>query len=157
MTDGAQVIGGIGGSSSAAATVTGFPVRRQPENRLTGRNLASSFDAGGSGRLRLARERRGLSQTALGKLADKSQQTISDWENGSLQPTFDALRDLTVALGESPEIPSGMYLVDLAAVEEIRRGARGKSPWAAKLPDHPFLATEKEFRALQRDLEQKAK
>jgi len=49
-------------------------------------------------RLRLARERCGLTQSALAERLSTTQQTIARWETGKAEPSLAALRDLAICL-----------------------------------------------------------
>jgi transcriptional regulator with XRE-family HTH domain len=49
-------------------------------------------------RLKLARERRGLTQSELAEHIDTTQQTIARWETGKAEPSLAALRDLAICL-----------------------------------------------------------
>lgn len=54
-------------------------------------------------RLQAARESRGLTQGALGKLVGGVDQvTVSRWENGKRMPTFETRLLLVAVLGEDP-------------------------------------------------------
>ena len=53
------------------------------------------------------REKRGLSQTKLGKMVGAAQNTISNWENGNRKPDYEALKILATFFGCSVEYIMG--------------------------------------------------
>ena len=54
------------------------------------------------GRLRFSRRRMGLSQSALGRAADRSKQLVSAWERGRAEITASALAKISQALNIDP-------------------------------------------------------
>lgn len=59
--------------------------------------MAASKQAFGK-RLRMAREGFQLTQTALGRLVDKTQKAVSEWEGGQAEPDIETLGRLAVVL-----------------------------------------------------------
>ncbi|WP_312309207.1 helix-turn-helix domain-containing protein [Stenotrophomonas indicatrix] len=74
-------------------------------------------------RLRESRDRRGLTQSELGKEAGLPSTTISHFESGSRKPSFDNLRRLTKVLGVSTDYLMGLVdsTEDVAAATRIAR------------------------------------
>lgn len=63
------------------------------------------------GRIKLARESRGLSQAKLAKSVDVSSQQISEWERGVVIPGADKMAKLMTALGS----PATFFFVETVA------------------------------------------
>jgi uncharacterized protein len=72
--------------------------------------------------LREARQRAGLSQTALAERTGTSQATISAYETGAKEPSISTLTRLLAATGHSLEITEGMPISQPSARELRRRG-----------------------------------
>jgi uncharacterized protein len=90
----------------------------------------------GAGLIRLAREKSGLTQTALAERAGMSQQTISAYETGRKEPTLSFLQRLLAAAGFEMRIRleplddhdrtleallESLPVGDRAELEEVRR------------------------------------
>ncbi|MCG8400856.1 MAG: helix-turn-helix domain-containing protein [Firmicutes bacterium] len=75
-------------------------------------------------RIKIARERQGISMNALSKKSGAAQSAISEIESGKRQPTFEVLEKIVTGLGltlsdffsdHAPELPPEIrQLVDLA-------------------------------------------
>jgi len=58
-------------------------------------------------RLKIARERWGLTQSELAERLDTTQQTVARWEAGKAEPSLAALRDLAICLHTSVDVLLG--------------------------------------------------
>jgi hypothetical protein len=74
--------------------------------------------------LRIVRQRRGLSQEELARLAGTSQPVISAYEHGRRDPTFGTLRRLVEATGERLQLNATLPTSDLPHPGSVEEHAR---------------------------------
>ena len=67
-----------------------------------------------SERIKLLREKQGLTQAELGELINTSQRVVGNWENGNHNPSLDNLVDLCIALSTTPA-----FLLDFPSEDDL--------------------------------------